>query len=318
MNRLLGILPLLLYSCIASAQQLPLFTQYRSNQGIINPAGINTDYFAFEQNLSFGAAYRTQWSGLDAAPQTQTIWGEYFMQNKGGVTLLTGGYLINDRTGPTGFTGGYGRIGGVLVDNPLYGGLSFAISAGLVQYRVNAAELRLRDEDDVVATENVAQWFPDVGLGIFAYSALDGGFFDDDYVFGGISIPQIIGLDLEFESDQGTFHTKRVQHIYANAGLYHFFDDYSFLETSLWAKYAPGAPLNADINLRYQMQSNFWIGAGLSTSGNTHIEAGFILGGNMGFDNTLKIGYGFDYSVSSFGPFAGPTHEINLNFSLER
>jgi type IX secretion system PorP/SprF family membrane protein len=318
MNRLLSILPLLILPLLASSQQLPLFTQYRSNQGIINPASINCDYFAFSQNLAFGAAYRSQWSGLDGAPATQSLWGEYFMQQTGGVSLLTGGYLLNDRTGPTGFTGLYGRIGGVLVDRPEYGGLAFGLNLGVVQYRVDGSQLRLRDQGDMVAAENYNQWVPDVGLGVFGYKMLDGGFFDDDYVFAGISVPQVIGLNLKFESDQGTFETQRVQHIYAQAGLYHFFDDESFLETSLWAKYAPNAPLNADLNLRYQMQSSFWAGVGVSTAGIVHLEAGFLLGQNLGFDRTLRIGYGFDTSVSSFGPFVGPTHELNLNFSLER
>lgn len=318
MNRLLGIFLLLLLPILVNAQQLPLFTQYRSNQGIINPASINGDYFAFQQNIAFGATYRLQWASLDAAPSTQTVWGEYFQQKRGGLNLLTGAYLLNDKTGPTGFTGLYGRIGGVLVDNPEYGGISFGLNLGVVQYKVDASELVLRDPDDVIAAEKMAQWFPDVGFGVYAYTLLDGGFVDDDYIFGGISVPQVIGLDLNFDSEKGTFKTKRIQHIYAQAGWLHFLDDDSFLETSVWGKYAPNSPFNMDFNLRYQMQSNFWAGFGGATSGVMHFEAGFILGANLGLDNTLKIGYGFDYPLNEFGPYAGPTHEINLTFAMDR
>lgn len=318
MNRLLLILPVLLSPFLAISQQLPLFTQYRSNQSLINPASINSDFFTFEQNISFGGSYRSQWTGLDAAPETQTLWGEYYQANRSGVSLLSGGYLINDRTGPTGFTGLYGRIGGVLSENSKYNGVAFALNLGLVQFRVDGTALRLREDNDVVANEAATQLFPDVGLGIFAYTALDGGFFDDDYVFGGISVPQVFGLDLEFENPNGTFRTRRVQHVYANAGIYHFLNDESFLEATTWIKYAPNAPINADVNLRYQMQQNFWAGFGVSTAANMHVEAGFILGDNVGLGNTLKIGYGFDYSISNFGPYVGSTHELNISFAMER
>lgn len=318
MNRLLYILLPLLICQIAEAQQLPLFTQYRSNQGAINPASINGDYFINENNLSFGASYRRQWTGIDASPVTQNISGEYFQAQKGGFNYLTGGYLINDKIGPTGFTGIYGRFAGVITGDPEYSGISLGLNLGLVQYKVDGREIQLREQGDIIGNQSYSQWYPDAGLGVFAYTTLDFGMLEDDYIYGGISIPQVIGLDLTFGSDDGEFHTKRVQHIYAQGGWYHILSDDSFLEFSSWVKYAPNAPINLDFNLRYQMAGNFWGGLGISSARNIHIEAGFILGGNLGFSNTVKVGYGFDYSVSDFGPSVGSTHELNLGVSLNR
>lgn len=300
----------------ASAQQLSLFTQYRENATLINPAAIESDFFAYGQNLTFGASNRVQWAGLSNSPRTQTLRASYLNTEYSGVTLLAGGYIINDVTGPTGFTGLYGRIGGVVSGDPEYSGLAFALSGGLVQYRVKASEITLRDDGDVIGNQNQSQLFPDVGLGVFYYSAFGRG--SDNYFYAGISVPQIIGLDLTFQDENGEFYTKRIQHFYGQLGLYKFFDDDSFLEPSLWVKYAPNAPMNVDVNLRYQLPSSIWMGAGISSGKNFHLEAGFALGENVGFDNTLRFGYGFDYSFSSFGPSAGYTHEINLTFSLER
>ena len=83
-------------------------------------------------------------------------------------------------------------------------------------------------------------------------------------------------------------------------------------------KYTQGAPVNADLNLRYYLPVNFWIGAGGSTSGTVHLETGIVFGDTAGFDNTFRVGYGFGYSFSSFGPTAGTIHEINLAYSLFR
>ncbi len=300
------------------SQQLSLFSQYRENQTIINPAAVGSNYLAYEQNLSFGASYRRQWQGIEGAPTTANFRGEYLYTEGSPVTLLTGGYLINDQTGPTGFTGVYGRIGGLLTGDPYYGGISAGLSFGAVQYRVNTSEIRLRQSNDVLATDDQNRIYPDVGLGVFAYSRLDGGIFNGDYVYGGVSIPQVIGLDLSFKNENGEFYTRRVQHFYGMLGFYKFFKDEGFLEPSVWVKYAPNVPVNVDINLRYQMAQNFWIGVGGATSSTMHIETGVLIGENLGFDNTLKIGYGYDYNFSSFGPYTGGSHEINITYSLER
>jgi len=124
---------LVLVSKTLTAQQLSLFTQYRENIGIINPAAVENDYLAFGNNISFGASYRTQWLGISGNPRTQTLRGTFLADQMSGVAIMAGGQLINDQTGPTGFTGFYGRIAGILTDDPAYGGLSI----GLVPARYN-------------------------------------------------------------------------------------------------------------------------------------------------------------------------------------
>lgn len=310
----LFVLLLLLAPCAMFAQQLSLFTQYRENASLINPAAIEGDFFAYGQNMTFGVSYRSQWVGLANGPRTQTLRGSYLNTDYSGVTLLAGGHIINDQTGPTGFTGAYGRIGGVVTSDPEYSGLSIALSAGIVQYRVDASKIRLRDPNDVLGEQDQSQLFPDVGLGLYYYQMVG----DGDFFYTGLSVPQVIGLDLTFQDENGEFYTKRVQHFYGLLGFYKFFNDDSFLEPSVWVKYAPNAPVNADINLRYQLPSSFWIGTGVSTGGNFHMDAGVVIGQNSGFDNTIRLGYGFDYSFSSFGPTAGSTHELNLTFSFEK
>lgn len=300
------------------AQQLSLFTQYREQAGIINPAALSGDYLINEQNLSFGISYRSQWTALQTTPRTQTLHGEYFMDDIGSVGMMFGGHLINDQTGPTGFTGLYGRIAGVLGDDPVYSGLSFGLSAGAVQYRVNTEKIRLREDGDITGMQSLAQIFPDVGLGVYYYRMMEKGFLEGDYIYAGASVPQVIGLELAFQDEAGEFFTKRIQHFYGQVGMFKFFDNDSFLEPSAWVKYAPNVPISADFNLRYQMAGSLWMGTGLSTNGNFHIETGFMFGPNIGFDNTFKIGYGFDYSFSSFGPSVGSTHEINLSIAFEK
>ncbi|MEZ5043425.1 MAG: PorP/SprF family type IX secretion system membrane protein [Saprospiraceae bacterium] len=309
--RLLPIL--LLLSFTLQAQQLSLFTQYRENATIINPAALESDFLAYGHNLSFGATYRSQWVGIPNGPKTQTVRVSYVNKDWSGVTLQAGAHIFNDQTGPTGFTGMYGRIGGIIGSDPEFSGLAFALSAGIVQFRIDADKIKLRDPGDAIGSQDQNQIYPDVGLGIYFYSSTN----DGDFFYAGASVPQVLGLSLSFQDENGDFAIDRVQHFYGQLGFYKFFNDDSFLEPSLWLKYVPGATINADFNLRYQLPSALWIGAGGSSAKTVHLETGVTLGENAGFDNTIRFGYGFDYSFTSFGPYVGSTHEINLTFSFD-
>jgi len=316
MNRIILFVLTLLFTQELLAQQLPLFSQYRENYIAINPAMVSTEYLLYNQNLSFGASYRTQWREFEGAPETQFIRGEYLYEG-GSFSLLSGGYLMNDQTGPTGLTGIYGRIGGIFTDDPYYGGISVGLTLGAVQYRVDVRELRLRDANDILAGDSKTQVYPDVGVGIYYYKRLSGGgFFDDDYVYAGVSIPQAMGINLEFQDEVGTFDVERSRHFYAQAGIFHILEGESYLELSSWAKFVEGAPVNVNMNFRYQTNANIWVGVGGSTAGTAHVETGVQLGENAGFDNTVRIGSSFDYTFSSFGPSVGTTHEVSVAYSL--
>lgn len=315
MNGLRLLAFLMLTTTILQAQQLSLFTQYREQASLINPAAVENDYLTYARNITFGASYRAQWVGLANAPTTSVVRGSY-LYDQGSTGFILGGHLINDQTGPTVFTGIYARGAVIVGRDPEYGGLVVGLSAGAIQYRINASEIVLRDANDIVGVQDQSQWFPDVGVGVYFYQTLNSGSFDNDFVYAGISIPQVAGLNFTFTDENGEFFQQRIQHFYGTLGLIKFFDNDSFLEPSLWLKYAPNVDANVDINIRYQMPSNIWIGTGVSSSKSFHMELGFALGENVGLDNTLKFGYGFDYSFSSFGPTAGSTHEVGLSLSF--
>lgn len=298
----------------ATAQQLSLFSQYRENATLINPAAMETDFLSFGYNMTVGASYRKQWAGFSGSPETQSVRFSYLNRNNSGTSLTFGGHILNDQTGPTGYTGAYARLGAVIGGNPEYGGLSIAITGGYVGYRVDASEINLREQGDVLGGVNQSQSHPDVGLGIFYYG-LDR---NDNMFYAGLSIPQVLGFDLTFQDENGEFSIQRLRHYYAMTGYYIFFGNDALLELSAWGKYVEGAPFNADFNIRYQTPAAFYIGGGVSTAGNAHIEAGVTLGDNAGLDNIIRIGYGHDYSFSSFGPSAGGTHELQVSFSLDR
>jgi len=296
------------------AQQLSLFTQYRENATILNPAAMESDYLTSDgaYNITIGANYRRQWIGLENAPETQSVRFSYINNRLSGATFTAGAYLLNDQTGPTGYTGAYGRVGTVLGRNPEYAGISIGLSAGYVGYRVRSSELVLRDENDPLSGVDQSQSHPDIGLGVYAYNYLG----DDHMFYGGISIPQLLGFDLTYQNDNGEFNVQRLRHYYAMAGWYWFTGQDSYLEVSSWVKYVEAAPVNVDFSVRYQLPSAPYMGMGLSTAGNFHFEAGLNVGQSYNADTNFRIGNGFHYSFCSYGPSVDGTHELQVAVSL--
>jgi type IX secretion system PorP/SprF family membrane protein len=225
---------------------------------------------------------------------------------------------MRDQTGPISFTGAYGRIAGVITSDPTLGGVILGLTAGLVQFGINTDNIVVRDKSDDLAMTGQNQLFPDVGVGIYAYRYMSTGRTASSYVYGGLSMPQVLGLDLKVQNTSSDYYLQRVRHLYGLLGMYLFFDDNSFIEPSVWVKYAPNAPVNIDVNVRYQMPGSLWVGTGGSTSGTLHLEAGVLLGENLGLDNSIRIGYGYGYSFKTFGPFVGGGHEINISYSLNK
>ncbi|MCF8245994.1 MAG: PorP/SprF family type IX secretion system membrane protein [Saprospiraceae bacterium] len=336
-----ALLPLFLLMLFLSlkGQQLPVFTQYRQYHSYLNPAAVNNDYYLFDgqYNLNISASYRHQWTGEGGTPKTALLSGEYVYTPKyGGVGLVGGLHVLKDDTDPFSMTGVYGRVAGLLSND--YQGFSAGLTFGGVQYRFDASgfdqyyliaravENNPDLQSDPLLGNDYVDWFPDFGAGIFYYCQINSRSrnWDSDKFYIGLSAPQLFGLDYHFDyqnnGKKGQLAIKREAHYYALAGFYKTLANNSYIELSTWVKYlASRQRANFDFNLRGRIQSQYFLGVGASTAGTLHLETGIYLRDNRNGDwsNNIKIGYGFDYSFTSYGPYFGASHEINLTFMLD-
>lgn len=296
---------------VGIAQQLPLFTQHQAFQGIINPAALSTEYLLEESTTRVSLSSRIQWSALEGGPKTNLLEGSHVLLNSN-ASLLVGGYVLQDKIGPTAVTGVYGKLAGILSDgDPYFGGVVLGLSAGFAQFKINAQTIEVTAPNDPLLAMNQQQIYPDIGVGIFVYRQLDGGgFLDGDKAYFGLSIPQILGLDVSFKNVEGQYALERIPHYFGQIGLHKFLANDNVWSPSIWVKYADGVPLQIDLNSRFQWNNNFWMGLGFSNNKILHVETGVMIA------ERLKIGYGYDYSFTNFGPFTGATHEVNLSIAM--
>jgi len=300
------------------AQQLPLFTQYADFRGLLNPSSVTNDYLLKDYNVTYGLSNRYQWIGVSGNPRTYVAHADYTINTGNTFNFLGGAYLLSHNTGPIKTTGIYGRLASIMSEyDPRFGGFSFGMNLGMVRYSVSTIELAQLYPSDILTSMSQNKIYPDVGLGISYYKNFTQGPLKDDIFNLGFSVPQMLGLNLLFRDDTGEFNIGRVRHFYTFLSYLKSINEESFLEFSSWLKYVPAAPLNLDVNLRYQINPTFYIGSGLSTAGIGHFEFGLYLDDFIAkTDNRFRIGLSYDPSFTSYGARFGGSYELSIGYAL--
>lgn len=298
------------------AQQTPLFSVYRDQWSILNPAALSNNYLLNNRTMSLSGSWHVQWWGQPESPRTQVLNWEYVAEPQNSVF---GAHVMNDQTGKIGHTGVYGRYAYRLkMGRRTQQSITIGLHAGAVQYRARLSDIRFPDPDTRPLNDEVTLR-PDIGAGLFYH-------YTDRY-YAGISVPQTFGFRTVFPGDARNFSIKRIPHVYAVAGGYWstpwIGNETSFIEPSVWVKYVAGSPLDVDLNLRCQISELVWAGTGVNAglgealSAVIHFEAGLFFGEQVQLLNSqLKAGFAFDLPVTqSVGRIFGPSAEVNLVYS---
>lgn len=316
MKNLLLALVALLQVTLLSAQQTPLFSLYRDSWAVLNPAAISNNYLLNNRTMTLSGTWRTQWWGLAESPRTQALNWEWVDEDRNSVW---GSHILNDQTGKIGQTGFYGRYAYRLrMGRRDAHSLTIGLQGGAAQYRARLSEIAFPDPRTAPLTDQRVIR-PDFGVGLFYHRT--------DRWYAGLSVPQTFGFQTVYATEVGDVRMRRVPHIFAVAGGYWgaswLGNETSFIEPSLWLKYAPNAPLNLDLNLRAQVSELVWAGTGINLGLGErlgmalHFETGLFFGEQVQLLNSqLKLGFGFDLPVTQgVASNFGASGEVNVVYS---
>jgi type IX secretion system PorP/SprF family membrane protein len=290
----------------AKAQQVEEFSLVRENAFILNPAIAGT------QGYIHGiATVRKQFTRIEQSPYTAMLAMHGEIKDK---RLGIGGYLIHDVTGPTGKTAGTASIAYHI---PLFKKhsaryssgradhvLSIGASISVVQYRLQADKLLLdHPNDPQLYTSRGTRIFPDASFGIY--------YKWKDKLYAGVSVPQIMGLNINYRGTDGTAMIKKVQHINVLVGgkLEWARGNFSIDPVAAF-RWVNGAPPQGDAGLRFVMYKIFWVGANYRSLNYLVAEAGFNV------KDVFRIAYACDFNFSKYRRDIGTTHEIALSFNV--
>lgn len=305
------------------AQQRPQYTQYIFNNYLLNPA-----ITGIESYTDIKAGYRNQWSGLDGAPVTmyftiQTPIGNKFIQGDpmsqpgSNDDPMSRSYvqdyqaaaphhgigftLVSDKAGPitqNNYDLTYAYHLGITSNL----NIAVGVAAGLASINLNTSQITLENAlDPAIANGQNNQYKPDLGLGVWAYSAR---------YFVGVSAQQVLPQTLFFSSNSSYNQSKTVPHYFVTAGVKLFLAEDITLLPSVMFKYVNPVPSTFDVNMKLAFQDRFWIGASYRHNDAIAGMAGLNIG------SFLNVGYAYDHTTSNLNTVSNGTHEIILGIML--
>lgn len=274
----------------AIAQQDSQFTNYMYNTANVNPA-----YVGSREVLSIFGLYRTQWVGLEGAPETGTFSISSPINEKVGLGLS----VINDRIGPSDETNISVDFSYNINLNENYK-LFFGLKGSANLLNVDYTKLNIYNPTDPRFQNNIDNQFsPNVGAGLYLHS-------DKGYV--GLSVPYMIETKHYNDSDLSVASEKMHYHLIGGY-VFEFSDNIKFKPAFL-TKLVQGAPLQVDLSANFLFNEKFTLGAAYRWDAAVSALAAFQI------SEKLLIGYAYDLDTTKLGNYNSGSHELFLRFEL--
>ncbi|MDM1454350.1 PorP/SprF family type IX secretion system membrane protein [Myroides odoratimimus] len=272
-------------------QQDPQYTHYMYNTTNINPG-----YSGTRGVLNVFGMYRTQWVGLDGAPQTANISIDTPLGDNG----LSGGInYTNDRIGAMSENNFSLNLAYAIDLNDTYK-LSFGLKATANLLDVDYTKLDIHDETDITFGKNINNKFnPNIGAGLYLYS-------DKSYL--GFSVPNFLTSDRS--ENEGRALMRQKMHFYLMGGYVFELNPSLKFKPAFLAKAVEGAPMQVDLTANFLIVDKFTIGAAYRWDSSVSALAGFQV------NDGLFIGYSYDADTSKLSRYNSGSHEIFLRFDL--
>jgi type IX secretion system PorP/SprF family membrane protein len=273
-------------------QQDAQYTQYMYNMNMLNPA-----YAGSRGNLSVGLLGRTQWVGIEGAPQTIT----FSLNSPVGKNVGLGLSAIADIHGPVKEQNLYADFSYTLRVSDL-GRLAFGVKAGASFLDVNLLSLNPNDpEFSNTLSNNVSEVYPNIGAGAYYYS---------DRFYLGLSVPNFLERK-HLKDDTGIVSTASEEmHYFLTSGYVFELSDDLKLKPSVLVKAAYGTPLSVDVSANMLMYEEFELGVSYRFDDSLSAMVGFQL------TPGIRAGYAYDYTLLNLGNYNSGSHEIILLFDI--
>tara|TARA_R110001583_G_scaffold118216_1_gene269438 strand:- start:53487 stop:54317 length:831 start_codon:yes stop_codon:yes gene_type:complete len=275
------------------AQQDPSFIFYRYNMNFVNPA-----YAGAEKKTEFGANVRSQWSGVNGAPETQSFLVGTYLGRSVGLGLS----IINDKT----FIETQTSVAldfSYQVQWDRYTNIYFGLKASGNSYNANTDGLITFDIQSDPSLMNIDGGItPNLGAGIY---------FQNRRLSLSISLPKIL-KPKRLEQDGGSARLGRNRlHMYLMGAYDIEINENLILKPSSMIRYVESAPLSIDLTIALRFNEIFELGAAYRLDEGF---AGFLL---FNLADSLDIGYAYEASINStLASSNNGTHELFLKLNL--
>lgn len=284
---------LALVSFSATAQQDAQYTQYMYNTVNINPA-----YAGSRGSLNIFGLYRSQWVGMDGAPNTGAFSVHTpLMDSKLGVGVS----FLNDRIG-------------IMNENTISIDFAYAINLGRRNTHrlafgvkgsanllsVDYTKLNKHNPNDQNLADNVRNLFtPNFGTGIYYHS---------DKMYVGFSIPNLLSNERYDENLRSTLSQEL--HYYLIGGYVFDLNPVLKFKPAFLLRAVKGAPFQVDLSGNFLIHDKFTIGGAYRWGAAWSAMIGFQI------TDGFFIGYSYDNDTRALASYNSGSHEVFMRYEL--
>lgn len=270
-----------------------MYTQYMFDKMLVNPAYVGSS------NWIVGSLkYRTQFIGIQGAPQTQTFTAHAPWQKK---HMGFGIKIYHDQLGVTtenrasllyayhlGFAGGK---------------LSLGIEAGVVNQSVDFSTLiRENQTDNALPLARQSVIAPDANFGVY---------YQNKHFYGGFASYQLIPSKINYTGTTREPIAKLFTHSFLLLGYVIESGKKLNIDPSILVKQVSGAPVQLDANVNFIYNDLITLGVGYR-SGDALVTTF-----RINIAEKLRIAYSYDYQISGLKSYSGGAHEIMLSYGIK-
>lgn len=289
-----------LWSATILGQQDAQYTQYMYNTMSVNPA-----YAGSRGQLSLATLYRSQWMGLEGAPETFTLNLHSPIRNS---RVGYGVSVVHDNIGDGVVQETYlDAVVSYTIDVSRDAKLSFGLKAGGNMLSLDFSGLRNFDAEPVQSDNIDNRFSPNFGVGAYYHT---------DRFYAGLSAPNLLQSEYfdnnrQDANDVQFLSTERIN-FYMITG-YVFDLNYNLkFKPAILTKVVSGAPLQLDLSGTFLFNEKFSFGAAYRWDASISGLIGFQL------NQQLMIGMAYDRETTELGgtQFNDGTFEVFLRWEL--
>ena len=274
---------------LAFGQQQAMFTQYMFNGLAINPA-----YAGSQDGVSFTALARRQWTGLNGAPSTETFSVHGPLKNR---KIALGLQLYHDAVGIADQYGVYG-VYAYRIDMGR-GTLAAGVQGGFNSYRARYSSVFVKSGDDPhFSADDASGMLPNFGAGLY---------YSTKKFYAGFSLPHLITNPLP---GSVVSRAQQYRHWFFTTGTVVTLSEQMKLKPSILVKAVEGAPVEVDVNANLLIKELLWLGV----SYRSFAALSFLA--ELQITRPLRLGYAYDYTLTTLKSSHSGTHELMINYRL--
>lgn len=282
------------------AQQQRLYTMFMYNKLGLNPA-----YAGYHAHGCVTGIYRSQWLGLEGAPETQVL---SFHTPFGGERIGFGLGLSRETIGISSQT----TLDGIYAYKvPLGNGkLSLGAQASVRHMKVDYTDPAIQAVEDLVFDQGVdlgqdSRFVANFGAGVYYHTPK---------FYIGVSSPRLMKSDIDLE-ENNLFIAREERHWYAMTGVVIPLNVSLDLVPQVLGRYTPAAPVDFDFNASMIWKKDYTFGLTFRTSGGEgDIGESVDLIASAKVARGLLLGVSYDLTLSDLRQYSNGSIEVMLRY----